>query len=285
MPLQNVRLTIESNRSLLTPAELKLADYITRNAETVIHHTIQELARSAGVSVATVTRFSQNIGYSGYTHFRILLAKDLTLISDVQTGGELKINDEVSAISDKLTFATCSSLQDTIKLLDTESLVSAARLINDAGRIDIYGVGGSATVVNDFRHKLLKLGRSVTAYSDSDLMIISSSSLKSGDLAIGISHTGRTEPVVAAMQNAAVTGSYLLAITHDISSPLSRISQKTLSYSARPTVFSSDSMTGRFSQLLIIDLLYTIIGFSHFEKVAPRMKQIEGQATQRRINK
>ncbi|OON42044.1 hypothetical protein BTJ39_02500 [Izhakiella australiensis] len=284
-PLENVRLKLESTRSLLTPTEQRLADFILRNAETVIHQTIQELARAAEVSVATVTRFSQNVGYSGYTQFRILLAKDLTLLPALRGNSELQINDEVSTISDKLTFATCASLQDTLKMVNTSALVNAAHLINDARRIDIYGVGASATVASDLRHKLLKLGRSVAVYADSDLMIISSSSLKSDDLAIGISHTGRTEPVVAAMQNAAETGSKLLAISHDPLSPLAKAAHITLNYSARTTSFSSDSMTGRFAQLLIVDLLYTIIGFSHFEQSASRMQQVDSQATRRRLNR
>ncbi|CAJ0995657.1 HTH-type transcriptional regulator RpiR [Sodalis praecaptivus] len=283
VPLEKVRLRLEAVRSLLTPTERKLASFILQHADDVIHQTISELA-AAQVSIATVTRLAQNSGYSGYTQLRVLLAKDLTLLSVSSLDSELQVSDEVSAIRDKLVLATCYSLQDTQKMIDAERLLAAAKMIAAAGRIDIYGIGGSATVAIDLRHKLLKLGRAVATYADNDLMMISSSSLRARDLAVGISHTGRSEPVVAALMNAAQTDAQTLALTHDALSPLAKAATLTLSYSARTTVLSSDSMTGRMAQLMLADILYTIIGFSHFEQSASRVQHVDSQAVKRRLN-
>ena len=284
VPLENVRLRLEALRSSLTPTEKKLAAFILQNADTIIHHTISELAAAAEVSIATVTRLSQNCGYSGYSQLRLLLAKDMALIPVTPSGGELQVSDEVSVIRDKLIGATSQSLQDTQRMINVESLLMAAEMMAGAGRIEVYGIGGSSTVAIDIRHKLLKLGLPVAAYSDNDLMMISSSALKSGDLAIGVSHTGRSEPVVAALTNARHSGAKALALTHDPLSPLAQIADLSLHYSAKTTVFSSDSMTGRMSQLMITDILYTIIGYSHFERAATMVYKADTQAIKRRIN-
>ncbi|QKJ88616.1 MurR/RpiR family transcriptional regulator [Paramixta manurensis] len=284
VPLEKVRLRLEAVRSSLTPTEKKLATFILHHADTVIHHTISELARVAEVSIATVTRLAQSGGYSGYAQLRVLLAKDMALIPAAASGEELKVSDEVSVICDKLVTATTQSLQDTRAMINIDALLRAAEMIAGAGRIDIYGIGGSSTVAIDLRHKLLKLGFPAAAYADNDLMMISSTALKPGDLAIGISHTGRTEPVVAALSNAGQSGAQTLALTHDPLSPLAKNSALTINYSARTTVFSSDSMTGRMSQLMIADILYTVIGYSHFERAASFAQKADTQASKRRIN-
>lgn len=116
VPLEKVRLRLESVRTLLTPTERKLASFILQHADDVIHQTISELAAAAQVSIATVTRLAQNSGYSGYTQLRVLLAKDLTLLPVSSLDSELQVSDEVSAIRDKLVLATCNSLQDTQKM-------------------------------------------------------------------------------------------------------------------------------------------------------------------------
>ncbi|QWA11112.1 MurR/RpiR family transcriptional regulator [Sodalis ligni] len=285
VPLEKVRLRLETVRSSLTPTERKLADYILSHADSAIHCTISELAAAAEVSVATVTRLAQNSGYSGYSQLRVWLAKDLVLIPPPASGEDLNVSDEVGVIRDKLVAATTQSMTDTQKMLNIDALLAAAQSIAQAGRIDIYGIGGSATVCIDIRHKFLKLGLPVACYSDNDLMMISSAGLKSGDLAMGISHTGRSEPVVAAISSAAQAGARTMAMTHDPFSPLARIADLTLTYSAKTTVFSSDSMTGRLSQLMITDILYTIIGYSHFERVSPLVHKADSQAIKRRINR
>lgn len=284
VPLENVRLRLEAVHASLTPAEKRLNGYLLHNIDSVIHLTITELAREAEVSVATVTRLCQNCGYRGYTQLRILLAKDRVVIPPSGEGGELEVSDEINVICNKLTAACQQSLSDTRLMLDNDVLLQSAALIANASRVDLYGIGGSATVAVDIRHKLLKLGVAVSAWSDNDLMLISSAGLSTRDLAIGVSHTGRSEPVVAALQSARDAGAKTLALTHNPLSPIAQAADLVLNYSAKTTVFSSDSMTGRLSQLLIADILYTIIGYSHFERSAPRVDRANELASRRRIN-
>jgi DNA-binding MurR/RpiR family transcriptional regulator len=103
-------------------------------------------------------------------------------------------------------------------------------------------------------------------------------------VAIGISHTGRSESVAAAIQRARTGGATTIALTHEALSALARASSLVLLYAAKPTAFSSDSLSGRLAQLLVADMLYTIIAYSHFERTAPLIDQANALANERRVS-
>ena len=73
----NVRLRLEANYQTLMPAKRHLCVFIQQNAEAILHMTISELGKAASVSDATITRLCRRGGYSGYSEFRVLLARDL----------------------------------------------------------------------------------------------------------------------------------------------------------------------------------------------------------------
>lgn len=278
----HVRLRLEAVYSSLTPASQRLCDFILQNPEALLQMTITELAQAAGVSDATVTRLCQSVGYLGFSEFRVLLARDVSL-THPHVIGELKATDAVENICDKLIAGSIASLSDTRHTVDLKSLQGAAEMIAKARRVDVYGVGGSAAVALDIRHKLLRLGIPISAHADVDIMMISSSILSEQDVVIGVSHTGRTEPVVAAAQRAKLGGAGVIALTHNAMSPLAKASDFVLSYSAKPTAFSNESLTGRIAQLVIGDILYAMIACSQYERSSHLIDQANDLANKRRI--
>ena len=70
-----------ANRILLRRPEMsgamaKIADYLLEYPQAPLKLSIGELAKQAGASAATVTRFCRLIGYIGYAPFRVSIATD-----------------------------------------------------------------------------------------------------------------------------------------------------------------------------------------------------------------
>jgi DNA-binding MurR/RpiR family transcriptional regulator len=244
----------------LRAAEQRVADFILRHPDELIYLTVTELAERTNTSESTVVRLCQKIGYKGYQEFKIVLARDL-VEPTTEIYAAIEPDDDLSTVKQKVFQANTQALRDTIEVLDDDMLGKAVDALSHAGRVDIYGVGGSGPLAGDAYHKFLKLGLRAVALSDGDLMAMSSALLGPGDVALGISHTGASRDVTDALGRAKANGATTICITHRSSSPITKVADIQLVTAAKETAFRSDASSSRIAQLTIIDTLY--VGVAH----------------------
>ena len=217
-------------------------------------------------------RLCQKIGYKGYQEFKIMLARDLvgpteTIYEEIDKG------DSLSALKNKIFQANAQALKDTIEVLSDDELVRAVAALATARRVEIYGIGGSAPLALDAYHKFMKLGISCVWLSDSDLMAMSSALLGTGDVVLGISHTGASRDVCDAMENALNAGATTICITHRATSPITKVANVKLFTAAKETAFGSDATSSRIAQLTIIDTLFAGIANQNYDHFLERIQR------------
>ena len=263
---------IQGTYNALRTAEQRVADFILKHAEELIYLTVTELAERTQTSESTVVRLCQKIGYKGYQEFKIMLARDL--VGPTETVYEqIEPTDTLEALKTKVFQANAQALKDTIEVLSDEELKRAVEAISRARRVEIYGIGGSAPLALDAYHKFMKLGIGTVWLNDSDLMAMSSSVLESGDVALGISHTGASRDVCDAMENAQNAGATTICITHRATSPITKVSNIKLFTAAKETAFGSDATSSRIAQLSIIDTLFAGIANYDYEHALARIQK------------
>jgi len=247
---------IEGTYSSLRTAEQRVADFILKHAEELIYLTVTELAER--------TQTSESTGYKGYQEFKIMLARDL--VGPTETVYEqIEATDSLESLKAKIFQANAQALKDTIEVLSDDELRRAVEALAVARRVEIYGIGGSAPLAFDAYHKLMKLGIPTVWLNDSDLMAMSSALLGTGDVALGISHTGASRDVCDAMEHAQSAGATTICITHRATSPITKVSNVKLFTAAKETAFGSDATSSRIAQLSIIDVLYAGIANQNYE--------------------
>lgn len=254
---------IEGAYATLRAAEQRVADFILKHPDELIYLTVTELAERTNTSESTVVRLCQKIGYKGYQEFKIVLARDL-VEPTTEIYAAIEPGDSLEAIKSKVFQANAQALRDTIEVLDDAELDRAVAALADARRVDVYGVGGSGPLALDAYHKFLKLGMVAIAQSDGDLMAMSSALLSTGDVALGISHTGASRDVTDALARAKANGATTICITHRSTSPITKVSDIRLYTAAKQTAFSSSASSSRIAQLTIIDTLYVGIALRHY---------------------
>lgn len=263
---------IQGTYSSLRTAEQRVADFILKHAEDLIYLTVTELAERTQTSESTVVRLCQKIGYKGYQEFKIMLARDL--VGPTETVyEEIDKTDSLSALKNKIFQANAQALKDTIEVLSDDELGRAVSALATARRVEIYGIGGSAPLALDAYHKFMKLGISCVWLSDSDLMAMSSSLLGTGDVVLGISHTGASRDVCDAMENAQNAGATTICITHRATSPITKVANVKLFTAAKETAFGSDATSSRIAQLTIIDTLFAGIANQNYDHFLERIQR------------
>lgn len=102
----------------------KLADYILKNGAKLSAITVAELANKCNVSIATVSRFPQQLGYSSFSQFKWSMVNDLSSTASVQ---EVKQEDSPKVVAKKTLESNIETLNGTFNLMQEKDLKKSPR--------------------------------------------------------------------------------------------------------------------------------------------------------------
>lgn len=272
---------LRSIQPSLKPAENKVANYILDNTEEILHMTITNLSEQTGTALATIVRLCKKIGYSGFQELKNAIVSDLI---DPLKGihEEIELDDNIGTIAQKVFYSGIQSLGDTLKMIDISSLEEAIRVIAEANKVDIYGVGASGFIALDAHHKMFKTGIHSAAYNDAHMQIISAGFLTERDVAVGISHSGSTKDTIQSLKRAKEAGAKIICVTSYMKSPITKISDISLYVAARETTFRSDAMAARIAQLCLIDLVIVGVSFLRQKESFAALEKIRSSIASKR---
>jgi RpiR family carbohydrate utilization transcriptional regulator len=83
--------------------------------------------------------------------------------------------------------------------------------------------------------------------------------LKPGDVALIVSHTGRTQEVLTAARKAKEAGAKVIALTSFFRSPLLQVADVELVTAVRETTSRVEAMASRTAHLAVVDALYVAL--------------------------
>ena len=160
---------IHSRLDQLTKSERKIADYLQRNFDEAVFFSAADLAEQLNLSEATVVRFAQAIGFSGFPELRqclqelfkekvthaALLRKKLAELSP-----ETHVLEQVMAME-------MEYLTDAMRTVSREAFDEAVRVVCEARRLFVYGLSGSATLAELLEHRLRRFGIEVVPLTQS----------------------------------------------------------------------------------------------------------------------
>ncbi|MEN8235727.1 MAG: MurR/RpiR family transcriptional regulator, partial [Actinomycetota bacterium] len=196
-----------------------MADGILADPREAVSRNIGAVAEEASTSEATVVRFCQKVGFSGFPALRIALAAELgRTAAEGRIGGftvlDIGPGDSLGEIVSKVGALDAQAISDTVAHLDIDALGSVVEAIAEATRIEIYGIGASGLVAVDLEHKLRRIGLPAAASTDGHAALTSAAVLCETGVAIGISHSGTTLDVVDPLALARSRGATTVAITN-----------------------------------------------------------------------
>lgn len=237
--------------------------------------TVTGLAARTGTSEATVVRTARLLGYTGYRDLRLALAG---LAAHQQSGRapaittDIAVDDPIADVVAKLAHDEQQTLADTAAALDTAQLDAAVAALAAARRADVYGVGASGLVAQDLAQKLLRIGRVAHAHTDPHLAVTNAVQLRTGDVAVAITHSGTTGDVIEPLRAAFERGATTIAVTGRPDASVTQYADYVLTTStARESELRPAAMSSRTSQLLVVDCLFIGVAQRTYETAAPAL--------------
>lgn len=250
---------IKSLYATLSPAQKQLADYILlQNGEEVPFLTVRELARATGVSVASISRFARALDFESFKEFKTQLGKDsLSAVKSIYR--EIGPGDTDSDIIEKVFAGNIRSLEDTLKILDRGDLMRAAGMLAKATRVVFFGMGSSGNVAHDAALRFSQLDIQAEAYADSYQMLNQALRMKKGQLAVGISTSGRSTATVEAIRLASEGGAATIGISNSLKSPLHKASAIFFCTAFPESRITVAALSPLVAQICLIDAMYLLV--------------------------
>jgi DNA-binding MurR/RpiR family transcriptional regulator len=269
-----VRLRMEG--PAMPEALAKIAEAILSDPETAAHASIVDLAERSGTSTATVTRFSRALGFKGYANLRVAVATETGRAEqarwETDISGDIAPDDPLGSVLDVITAADTRAIQATASGLDTALVERVAAAIAAAGRVEIFGLGSSGTAGSEMAFRLERIRVPVRYRADTHTALTNAALLGPGDVAISLSHSGRTREAIEVLAEAADHGALTVAVTSFARSPLAEVADVVFTTSVHETTFRLAALSALHSQLLILDLIYVAVAQRTYERTAEALE-------------
>jgi len=188
-----------------------------------------EVARRAGVSVATTVRVAQRLGFDGYPALRGALQRDLRTTLG-QRLRDLPATDDVLAT---LLAREQSALSGVVSSIPESTITAAATAVHCADRVFISARGHSSAVAELLCRRLRRLGRPVISLTGAGRDVAEALHLLTARDAVVAVALRRQPPLLAAiLRHAAKVGAATVVVS-DAAGPLLRPRPDHLLASAR----------------------------------------------------
>lgn len=238
----------------MTDSEKSIADFILNHPEEIYSLKIGNLARETGVSLPTVFRFTQTLGYDGFKDFKVDLVKDMAVglnISLEDTSGSSleNLTKNIFKIVEK-------NLKETRSLIDYEALSRAIKGIINSKKLIFFAVSSSLSVAFDSYSKFLRAGFDCLYDADSYTQRVMSTQCGAQDVAIGISFSGESMEVINCLKNARDNGATTICITTFMKSTITEFADIKLFTAPVQSYYQKIDLPSKMSLTAILDVLY-----------------------------
>lgn len=264
--------------SSLSPTEKIIAEYILKDPERVLYQTVASMKRESGASVGSIVGFCRRLGVGGFANFKIALAREL---AGHELGSNFNTDEESVAAQVFKLHAKC--LAETRQINAESTILEAARAIIRARQIHLFSTGISHAVAYAAYCKFRLIG--VTAFTEADahMQLVNAAHLGKGNLAIGISCSGRTDGTVKCLEIARGRGASTICLTNSIRSPITNFADISLYATPSEVKYFQAPLASRVMQLAVLDALFVTITVMQKVRTVKQLRQIGELLIEHRI--
>ncbi len=232
---------LRAAEALLGPSERRVAQAVLAHPDEVAEWSTAELALASGTSPATVIRACQSLGFRGFQHLRLEVAR-------AAPEAEPPASDAVSRVFEQAV--------DALRLggssVDPADVSRAVDALAGARRIVLVGSGFSGPPLQDAALRFSTLGHAVEAPVDVLAQQFASRSLTEQDVCLAVSYSGANAHTIAACRAAADCGATVVAITSFARSPLARLAGIAIATAPVSRAHEVDPFLSRLGHLVVL---------------------------------
>lgn len=249
----------------MTPTERVAAEWVLAHPGEASRLTAAAVAEAAGVGFGSMMRACNRAGYREFGALRTALAVEL--LAPPALGGRTERapqpGDPPEIVVRSVFAAAAQGLRDTAGSLDAAAAAQAVDVLAAAAVVAIFGAGSvSGAIAQLMQVRLLGSGLAACSYPHANDHAPAAAGLREGDVAVGISQSGDTASVVAALRAARAAGAATIALTAYARSAVAQAAEVVLVTAIAPAL-QGEPATSRVPMLALIDALAVAVLLQH----------------------
>lgn len=196
-------------------SEAMIADYLLANFRMLPGMSTRQLAKETFTSSAAIVRFSQKLGFGGYTEFRVKFLAEMMQYMERPHGDELIMTDRdsVHSILDKVTSIEIDALKDTRSMLEPADFVRALAILNKTAHIDFYATDNNLDIANMAASGFIMANKCSTVHLAMTMQYLQATGAPKDHVAFFISRTGENRMLLDVAHLLKMRGNPIILIT------------------------------------------------------------------------
>ena len=261
---------IAAERERMSAIERRIADFICDNAHLLRDYSSQQLANALGISQSSVVKFSQKFGYRGYPDLKFSIGMAVARHSgDSPPADETTSSapaDAAQAALLELVQLRQAAQQQTQLSNPLPTLQQVVRLLDQAPRVYVHGLGDDGIYARDLAMRLSLQGILAIHHADAILMLADLSTVRAGDVLIVLSEFGKMQPLVHISRQFQALGGQVISITRHTANPLRASTTTALAVCAHADAPYMAQLLYRSSLQFLLDSLFVLLCHTNPER-------------------
>lgn len=246
--------------------------FVLRERMNLSKYTIADIAAATHSSKASVTRFAQSLGYSGWRDFiRDYMAEaryEASRETLVDANRPFPPGASADEIAERIADLHYEAVADTVRLLNREMLELGARFIDEAKHVWVFGVSPNSYIGGLFCRKLLAVGKTASVVHNGEYGVVARS-LEPVDCAVFISYSGNNPDAnpLAQIPELKRRGVPMIGITSEGGSYLRQQLRCVLTVSSHEALYSKiATFATEASMQYLLDALFACAFAHHYDE-------------------
>ncbi len=244
-----------------SPSECILADFLLENFRLLAGMSTRQLAKETYTNSAAIVRFSQKLGFGGYTEFKVqFLAEMMERIRNPQvTDFSMTDRDTVQSLMDKVTGLEVEALRSTRGMLDAAQFMRALAMLSKAQHIDFYAMDENLNIAQMAASGFLMANKGATVHPAMTMQYLSAAGMQKGHVGFFISRTGENRMLIDIAHLLRLRSVPRLLITSAPSSTLASLADVTFPVATVDTMEKLGPRIFLLGAKYVTDLLFAVL--------------------------
>lgn len=205
-------------------SEKMIAEFMLENYRGIAAMSTRQMAKKTYTSPSAIVRFSQKMGFEGYTDFKVqFLAEMMQYMNQPSESEVFTSRDTVRNAIEKATRMELNAIKETNSQLEPSYVVKILQQLIAVEHIDFYATDENLNIARHAASNFVFMEKSYTVPLADTQMYFMSVNVSKRHFSVLISRTGENRMLIDAAHNIKARGGKMLLITGEKDSTLGRL--------------------------------------------------------------